>query len=209
MKKALIIGSTGTIGSAVIKAFADAGYEVTGASRNTSPSIDIEDPVSIEKFFIPGKSYDTIICAAGNATFGDLELLNEESFRNSFNSKLTGQIRVVQSGLPVLNTNGVILLTGGMFAFEPWPGTSAIAAANCGLEGFVRAVTREIKDLTDKKSVRIIHPPLVAETAKMMNMDPAPWPFAADVAGFYLKGATGEAKNEVIYVDGYSPKVLG
>jgi nucleoside-diphosphate-sugar epimerase len=33
MKKALIIGSTGTIGSAVKKAFADDGYEVTGVTR--------------------------------------------------------------------------------------------------------------------------------------------------------------------------------
>jgi NAD(P)-dependent dehydrogenase (short-subunit alcohol dehydrogenase family) len=209
MKKALIIGSTGTIGSAVLKAFADAGYDVTGASRNTSPAIDIEDPVSVEKFFIPGRSYDAIICAAGNASFGALELLNEESFRNSFNSKLTGQIRIVQNGLPVLNPHGVIMLTGGMFAFEPWPETSAIAAVNCGLEGFVRAVTKEIENLTDNKKVRIIHPPLVAETARMMNMDPAPWPFAADIASVYLKGASDETKKEVIYVDGYSPKVMG
>jgi NAD(P)-dependent dehydrogenase (short-subunit alcohol dehydrogenase family) len=209
MKKALIIGSTGTIGSAVIKAFGDAGYEVTGASRNTSPALDIEDPVSVEKYFIPGKTYDAIVCAAGNASFGALELLTEEAFRSSFNSKLTGQIRVVQSGLPVLNPNGVILLTGGMFAFEPWPETSAIAATNSGLEGFVRAVTKETENLTDNKKVRIIHPPLVAETAKMMNMDPAPWPFAADIASIYLKGVSDETKNEVIYVDGYSPKVLG
>jgi hypothetical protein len=43
----------------------------------------------------------------------------------------------------------------------------------------------------------------------MMNMDPAPWPFAADIASVYLKGVSDDTKNEVIYADGYSPEDLG
>jgi NAD(P)-dependent dehydrogenase (short-subunit alcohol dehydrogenase family) len=203
MKTALIIGSSGTIGSAVFRAFKDAGYETEGVSRSTSPGMDIDQPDSVRQFMADAKNYEAIVCAAGNASFGALDKLKEEDFRLSFNSKLAGQIRIVQYGLQHLNKNGTILLTGGMFAFDPWPETSVLAAVNAGLEGFVRAIAKEV---TDGRKVRIIHPPLVAETAKMIGTDPSPWPDAAIVAGAYLNGVENGEGEAILYVNGYTPK---
>jgi hypothetical protein len=52
----------------------------------------------------------------------------------------------------------------------------------------------------------IMHPPFVSETAKMIKMDPAPWPFAADIASVYLKKVSDDTNKEIIYADGYCQK---
>lgn len=203
MKKALIIGSTGTIGTAVQNLFKIAGYDTIETSRNSATNIDIDNTSSVKDFFKNNSSFDAIVCTAGQASFGNLENLDDEAFKSSFNSKLMGQIRIVKHGLESLNPNGVILLTGGMLAYEPWPETSAVATVNAGLEGFVRAANKELKD---NKKIYIVHPPLVSETAKAMGMDTSPWPSAKSVGEIYLNGAEGKCSNEVIFFDGYLPK---
>lgn len=127
--------------------------------------------------------------------------MNEEDFLGSFNSKLLGQIRLVKSGLSSIKQNGKILITGGMLAYQPWPETSAIATVNAGLEGFVKAVNKELED----KKVFIVHPPLIAETAEYMGMDADPWPKATNVGEIYLRVADEQINNEVIFLNGYSP----
>ena len=201
MKKALVIGATGTIGSAVCSQLRNAGYETIETSRNSTQKIDIDSTDSINEFFKINSGFDVIVCTAGQASFGSLAKLNEEDFLGSFNSKLLGQIRLVKSGLNSINQNGKILLTGGMLAYQPWPETSAIATVNAGLEGFVKAVNKELDD----KKVLIVHPPLIAETAEYMGMDTDPWPKASTVGEIYLKAANDQINNEVIFLNGYSP----
>lgn len=203
MKKALIIGATGTIGSAVSNTFQQEGYQVTRVSRNTTPGIDIENSVSVADFFSQGDLYDVIICCAGTASAGALEKLEEDDFRQSLNSKLMGQIRLVKHGLGSLNTGGTLLLTGGIFSHDPWPQTSAMAMVNAGLEGFVRSVSTEI---VDEKIVAIIHPPFIAETAQKMGMDPTPWPSAETAGKAYLKAIAQAANGEHLFFENYYPK---
>jgi NAD(P)-dependent dehydrogenase (short-subunit alcohol dehydrogenase family) len=203
MKKALIIGATGTIGSAVMKAFTDAGFETEGVSRKTNPALDIDQTESVDRFWANGSTFDVIVCAAGNASYGTLDELGEDSYRQSFNSKLLGQVRVVRRGLKKLNPDGVIILTGGMQAYNPWPGTSAVAMVNAGLEGFVKAITREIND---GRQVCIFHPPLVAETARLMGMNSSVFPAVTDVAQVYLRRALHASGYLVMFLEGFGPK---
>jgi NAD(P)-dependent dehydrogenase (short-subunit alcohol dehydrogenase family) len=203
MKKVLIIGATGTIGKAVAKASKLAGFDTTEASRNTNPSIDIESPESVEKFFSEHSAFDAIICVAGNASFGPIDKLSEKDMLNSFNSKLMGQVRLVKAALNVLKEDGAIVLTGGIFAYEPWPETSAVAMVNAGLEGFVRAAAKEFGA---NRKVCIIHPPLVAESAQQMGMDPAPWPRADAVAANYLLAITEAENGQAWFLKGFEPK---
>lgn len=203
MKKALIIGVTGTIGSAVSKSFQEAGYQVTGVSRNTLPALDIEDPASVADFFAGSDLFDVIVCAAGTAIAGALEKLEEEDFQQSFNSKLMGQVRLVKHGLEKLNHGGTMLLTGGIFSHDPWPQTSAMALVNAGLEGFVRSVSTEVQH---EKIVAVIHPPFIAETAKQFGMDPTPWPPAEMAGQQYLKAVAEAANGEHLFFENYHPK---
>ncbi len=57
--------------------------------------------------------------------------------------------------------------------------------------------------------VLIKHSPFVSETANMIKIDPAPWPFTADNASVYLKKVSDDTNKEITYADGYSPKELG
>lgn len=200
--KAIIIGATGTIGKAVATAFAESGYDTLEVSRSSNPPLDIDNAASVTKFFSHCGKADVVISAAGNASFGEIGKLSESDLQNTVNSKLLGQFRVVQSAMKILNPGGTIIVTAGMLAYSPWPGTSAVAMVNAGLEGLVRGAAKETED--DRKVV-VMHPPLLAETAKNMNMDHSPWPDAAKVATAYLNAVKSAENGMAFFVEGYRP----
>lgn len=200
--KTLIIGATGTIGKEITKLSKERGNTVITASRKGEPSINIDDPKSLDDYFSNSPALDAIICVAGNASFGRLTDLNEDQIKLGINSKLLGQVNLVKKGLQKLNPGGVIILTGGMLAYTPWPETSNIAMVNAGLEGFVKAVALE---LDNEKRVVIVHPPLVRETANAMGIDSAPWPSASTVAKTYISSLENQSSGDSIFVKGYIP----
>lgn len=181
--KAIVIGATGTIGHEVAERLRESGYEVTGASRHSHVKVDIEDEDSVKKLLERTGQVDVIVSAAGTAAFGEINKLTDKEFSLSFRNKLMGQIKLLQNGLAYLNPGGTILLTGGIFAYRPIRGSAAIAMVNLGLEGFVRAAALEMD-----KNVKliVIHPPLVAETAKKMGLDPEPYLTSREVSEAYL-----------------------
>lgn len=197
MQKSVVIGATGTIGKAVAQLLKESGHEVVAASRKGANQIDIDNPESIDQLFAKIGSFDNIICAAGNASFGMLSQLTDEQINLGINSKLLGQVNVVRKGLQFLKPNGTIILTGGILAQHPGPATSAIALVNAGLEGFVKAVALE---LSEGQKILIAHPPFVQETAQAMGMPADQLPPAAVVAQSYLQGLQSQENGEVIYV---------
>jgi NAD(P)-dependent dehydrogenase (short-subunit alcohol dehydrogenase family) len=201
--KAVVIGSTGTIGKAVTQLLRDKGHEVIEASRGTRPSIDITDPVSIENFFAGIEEVDAIVCAAGDAAFVPVGELSDQQVQFSANSKLLGQVNVVRKGLRGLRAGGVIVITGGFLAYSPAPGTSMLTMVNKGLDGFASAAAL---DMSEGRRILIVHPPWVAETASALGMDPRPWPNAATTAEAYLAAIEGDQSGVAVFVQGYEPK---
>lgn len=197
MKKSVVIGATGTIGSAIVEVLTENGHDVLSLSRKGEHKIDIDDPESIASFFSKPDSFDTIICAAGNASFGPVAHLTDEQLNLGLKSKLMGQVNVVRKGLQALNPNGTIILTGGILAHQPGPSTSAIAMVNAGLEGFVKAVALE---LTEGRRILVAHPPFVKETAQSMNIPADHLPSAREVASSYLKGLQSAENGTAFYV---------
>lgn len=200
--KVVIIGATGTIGKAVATLLNEKGYEIVRVSRNTQPSLNIDDPASIDTFYKTLGEVDAIICAAGNAGFGPLSELSDEEFQLGITSKLLGQVNLVRKGLSNVRPGGVFVLTGGMLAYTPWPKTSAISLVNAGLEGFVRGAAL---DLQEVQRIVIVHPPVVREWAIQMGMDGAPWPSAATVAETYLMALESKITGQPVFVEGYGP----
>lgn len=198
MKNTIVIGATGTIGSAISQLLQTKGYNVVIASRHTANSIDIEDTESIENFFAKTGQKDFIICAAGDASFGAFSKLSDEQINTGLKSKLMGQVNLCRVGLKKLNPNGVIILTGGIFAHQPWPETTNIAMVNAALEGFVKALALE---LTEGRRILVVHPPFVKETAEAMQMDGSRCPTASEVALAYLQGLESEKTGTAIYVN--------
>jgi uncharacterized protein YbjT (DUF2867 family) len=62
--KVVVIGATGLIGKAVTTLLTDKGHEIVQASRNTQPSLNLDDPASIEAFYKTLGEVDAVICAA-------------------------------------------------------------------------------------------------------------------------------------------------
>lgn len=197
--KVAIVGATGTIGNAVSDLLEQEGHEVIRSSRKTNPTVNIDNPESIDEFYDKIGVVDAVICAAGNASFGPLQQMTEKKFQIGIQSKLMGQVNLVRKGLDSLNMGGVFVLTSGMLSTRPWPNTSAVAMVNAGLEGFTRAAALDLAD----HRICVVSPPLVKETAKQMEQDTEPWPEAAVVAHTYLEAVTGDAHGEVLYVKGY------
>ncbi|MCF8049591.1 MAG: short chain dehydrogenase [Desulfobacterales bacterium] len=200
--KIAVIGATGTIGKAVAGLLSNRRHDVISVSRSTRPGVNIDDPASIDAFYSALDEVDALVCAAGSAAFGHLSDLTDEQVRLGIDSKLMGQVNLVRKGMAALRPGGVFVLTGGMLAYSPWPGTAAVALVNAGLEGFVRAAAL---DLEQGRRIVVVHPPLVAETAAAMGMDPAPWPAASAVAEAYLIALEGKLTGKPVFVAGYGP----
>jgi nucleoside-diphosphate-sugar epimerase len=130
--KILVIGATGTIGSAVVAALAARKHDVVAASRSGEVRVDIDDAASV-------RALDAVVCCAGNAAFKPLAALGDEDFALSLRSKLMGQVNVTRAALGTLRERSSVTLTSGALAQQPMAGSAAVSLVNAGIEGFARA----------------------------------------------------------------------
>ena len=194
--KIILIGATGTIGSAVKSLFEAKGHDVLPASRSGRIHVDMQDVSSIQHMFAEHGPVDMVVSAAGDAPFGDLKDLGDEQWDKALKSKLMGQINLVRYGRA--NTRNGFILTGGMLAYSPWPKTSAIAMVNAAIEGFVKGAAA---DFRHEKRVAVVHPPLLA-----MGLDSTKFPDAHKVAEVYLDALNSEQSGAAFFLDGYPPR---
>lgn len=200
--KVAVIGATGTLGAPVVDLLSRSGHEVIRASRTLDPRIDLNDPASIDAFYDAIGPVDGVLSIAGNAAAGPLGALTDEQLGLCLRSKLLGQVNVVRKGFSRVKPGGVLVVTGGMLAYAPWPNTAPVAMVNAGLEGFVRAAALELQD---GRRLAIVHPPLVRETAAKWGQDATPWPPAAAVSAAYKHALEGTMTGAPVFVDGYGP----
>ncbi len=193
--KLLLIGTTGTIGSAVAAALAQR-HEVIGVSRHTDPlSVDISSPASIRALFAAVGPIDGVISACGAARFKPLAQLDDEDLAFSLQNKLMGQVNVVREGLQRVRDGGVVVVTSGILSRSPTPGSSAISLVNAGVEAFVRAAALEAPRGI---RVNVVSPPWVSETLTKLGMDPKGGLAASVVAQAYVRAVDGTATGQVI-----------
>jgi nucleoside-diphosphate-sugar epimerase len=77
--KVVVIGSGGTIGSAVKKAFEEKGHEVVSVGRKSGDhQADISEPESLKALFGRIGSFDAVANAAGDVFPGPLEQTTDE-----------------------------------------------------------------------------------------------------------------------------------
>jgi NAD(P)-dependent dehydrogenase (short-subunit alcohol dehydrogenase family) len=191
--RVLVIGATGTIGSAVADAFAEAGHDVLRASRNGEQKVDIGDPASIRALYESVGRVDAIVNCAGNGVFKALPDCDHGDLQQAYDLKLTPFFNVVRLGLEHLNDGGQFIITSGIFATQPMPGVSLISMVNGALESFTRAAALDMP-----RGIRInaVSPPFIKETAEKMGM-PGGYP-ARDNARAYAELANSTSNGVMI-----------
>ncbi|QYN24914.1 short chain dehydrogenase [Amycolatopsis sp. DSM 110486] len=192
--KIIVVGASGTVGSAVAAALEAAGHVVVRASRRGPVRVDLEDTSSIEGLFRAVPEVDAVVCCAASGPLLDLASAGDEEFEQGLRGKLLGQVALARHALHHLRDNGSITLTGGTFA-APLAGGSLGALVNAGLEGFARNAAAE---LPRGLRINVVSPGWVAETLAALGITDAVGTSAAEVARWYVGCVSGTESGQTI-----------
>ncbi|MCI3239106.1 short chain dehydrogenase [Streptomyces spinosisporus] len=143
--KTLLIGATGTLGTAVHKELSARGHDVIAVGRSAGDlRCDISDPAQTAELYRRVGRVDAVVSAAGDVPYKPLPEMTPEDYRAAFTGKVLAQIELVRQGLAHIAERGSFTLVTGILAREPIPTGSAASMANGALEAFVRAAAIEI-----------------------------------------------------------------
>jgi NAD(P)-dependent dehydrogenase (short-subunit alcohol dehydrogenase family) len=194
--KILVIGATGTIGAAIVQQLGEKVEVITASRSGGSVPVDIGDPNSVRHMFSELSNLDAVVCAVGVAAYAPLFKLSDADFERGLHNKLMGQVNLVRFGIDSIAPNGSITITGGIASRQPFEsGGALISMCNAGLEGFVRAASRELP-----RGIRlnVIAPGWVRETLVKLKMDPILGVPAMRVAERYVEAIRGKMTGQVI-----------
>ncbi len=168
--KVVVIGATGTIGSAVAAALEKKGHEVVRAAHKSGDErVDIGSTESIGGLFRRVPGIDAVVTAVGDGKFGAMTELSADDYAVGLQHKLMGQVNVVRIGMQHVEEGTSFTLTSGVLNREPMPGSTALAMANGGLEGFVKAAAIDLGKR--KLRINVVSPIWVKETMEKLGMD--------------------------------------
>lgn len=160
--RVLLIGASGTIGKAVVKAL-DERHDIVKVGKHSGDfQVDITEEQSVAKLFERVGRVDAIVATTGSLHFGPLVETTAEQFNLGLQDKLLGQVRLALVGQHFLNDGGSITLTSGIVSDEPILQGSNATTVNAAIEGFVRAAAIE---LPRGLRINVISPSIVAESS--------------------------------------------
>lgn len=193
--RVIVIGGTGTIGSAVVKLLSTRHDVVAVGHTQGTFQVDLASPDSITNLFNRVGTCDAVVSTAGIAKFASLDELTYDDYFIGLKNKLMGQANLVRIGSPFVINHGSFTLTSGVLSREPMKGSCAISMVNAGLEGFVRAAAL---DLPRRIRVNVVSPPWVTETLIARGMNPSIGLPADKVAQAYLSSVEGTMTGQVL-----------
>ena len=142
--KILLIGASGTVGSAVDKELS-ARHEIIRIGRTRGDfQVDISDSASIRALFGKTGKFDALVCAAGNVTFAPLAEMDAQSFALGLQDKLMGQVNLLLIGREFANDGASFTFTTGVLSHDPIRSGASAALVNGALDSFVRAAAIEL-----------------------------------------------------------------
>jgi len=194
--KVIVVGATGTIGSAVASALSKKHEVVRVGYSDGAYKVDIGSQDSIRELLSQIGKVDAIVSTTGMANFGSLDSLSDADYQLALSNKLMGQVNLVRIGRDYINDGGSVTLTSGILAHHPTPESLSISMANAGLEGFTRAV---VFGLDRGIRVNVVSPEFVRETAEAMGMHGIGVP-AEQTANAYVGSVEGSMNGEVLNI---------
>jgi NAD(P)-dependent dehydrogenase (short-subunit alcohol dehydrogenase family) len=191
--RVVVVGATGTIGSAVVDALA-LRHDVVRASRSGEPRVDLNEPASIDALFDAVGEVDAVVCTAAGAPLVPTAELTDAAVAAGMRAKLVGQIALATHAQHRVRDGGSITLTSGRFD-RPLPGRAVGAAVNAGLEAFVVAAGAELD-----RGLRLnaVSPGWVGDTPALLGITGVTSVAVEDVARAYVEVVEGSGTGEVI-----------
>ncbi|MCW5951265.1 MAG: short chain dehydrogenase [Propionibacteriaceae bacterium] len=195
MSAVLLVGSTGTIGSAVVATLAEAGHDLITADYQPTGSslpIDITDSASIANLYRRTGPIDAVVCTVGQLDLAPLPELTRNHVANSITWKLLSQVDLVLQGLNHVRERGSFTLVSGIMSRIPWRGGASAAVTNGGIDGFVVSLAAE---LDRDRRINSVSPSIVQESIDALggrNPLPGHRPVTAnEVALAFLRSVEG------------------
>lgn len=191
--KILVIGSTGTIGTAVANAL-EPRHQVVRVSRAGPIKADLNDTPSIDALLESIGPIDAVVSCAASVPLTPVLSLSVAAIADLCRAKLFGQLHLVHVALHRLSDNGSITLTTGIFS-EPTPGSALGALVNTGLESFVQAA---LPELPRGIRLNVVSPGWVRETLMKLQLNPEDGTAVSVVAKTYLRAIEGTVNGQVL-----------
>ena len=195
----LVVGASGTVGQAAIKALSGRHEIVTAGRSSGDLTVDLMDEASVRAMFEKLGKLDAVVSAAGHVHFGPVATMTPAQFRKGLDDKLMGQINLVLIGQPHVNDGGSFTLTSGILDRDPIRQGSNAAAVNGAIGGFVKGAAIEMP-----RGIRInaVSPGLLEESAqKYDGFFPGHEPVTSARVGLaYVKSVEGALTGQVIAV---------
>ncbi|MFL9627664.1 short chain dehydrogenase [Aeromonas jandaei] len=199
--KIVIVGASGTIGSAVSELLAKDHQVIRVGHSQGDATVDMRDPASIKALFAGLGQFDALVVASGNVAFNALTEMTDEQWQVGLQSKLMGQINLTRAAIPHLSDKGSITLISGILSEEPINWGVSATTINGAVEHFVKAAACE---LPRGLRINVVSPTVLAESMdKYADFFPGFVPVpAAKVAQAYKKSVLGIQTGQVFKVNG-------
>lgn len=197
--KILMIGASGTVGSAVTAALGERHNIVTAGSKSGDHRVDITDSASIRALFESVGGLDAVVSTAGKVHFGELSAMTEAEMEIGLKNKLMGQVNLVLIGQAYLNDGGSFTLTSGVLSHDPILYGASASLVNGALDAFVRAAAIE---LGRGQRINSVSPGVLVESLPVFGEyfrghEAVP---GTRVANAYVKSVEGRLTGQVFHV---------
>lgn len=159
--KIVVIGSTGTIGQAVVSELAKRHTIITVGHTKGDICVDIADNNSIKQMYKTIGKIDAVIATTGRVNFMPFLQMKSQDYEFGLHNKLMGQVNLVLEGIPYMNENGSFTLTSGILSHDPIRTGSSASMVNGAIDAFVKSAAIEMP-----KGIRInsVSPTIVTES---------------------------------------------
>ncbi|MFM5331442.1 short chain dehydrogenase [Aeromonas veronii] len=201
MKTVILIGAQGKMGQAALSGLGK--HKVITASRSGEGcdfQVDITSRESIERLYQNVGSFDAVVNTAGFCEYAPFGEMSDEQWQTTIQSKLMGQINLVNVGLNYINQRGSFTLISGILNIKPIPLAIADATTSGAIDTFVQCVAHE---LPRGIRINVVNPTVLEEAwdvygEMMPGFQPVP---GALVGKAFERSVDGFISGQVLYVD--------
>jgi len=222
LKRAIVTGGEGLIGSGIVNVLRQAGWRVCAFDLNSksheqsSIACDVADEVSVRSAFerLSWDSLDLLVNCAGRkgAHMGPIEDLALSDWQSFIDSHLTGAFLMTRAAVPLMNENSSIINITSTRAFMSEANTEAYAAAKGGLVALTHALAIS---LGPQIRCNAIAPGWISDAEGLIPADHEQHPVGrvgqvADIANsvLYLAGADFVTGETIVVDGGMSRKMI-